>query len=86
MRCQLMENYKIRIVMNDKIGVLNRVTALFSRLQINIKMLTMDNPDCSGNAEVMLGFRCTVENKTLLLGRLEKIHDVLSVEEIKFDL
>ena len=78
-----MEYYKIRIVMNDKVGALNRVTALFSRLQINIKMLTLDNPDCSENAEVTLGFRCTEENKNLLLGRVEKIYDVCSVEEIK---
>ena len=81
-----MEYFEIKIVMNDRVGALNRVTALFSRLQINIKMLTLDNPDCSEKAEILLGFRCTEENKMLLLGRLEKIHDVLSVEEIKFDL
>ena len=78
-----MEYYKIKIVMNDKAGVLNRVTALFSRLQINIKTLTLDNPDYSEAADVLLGFRCTEENKNLLLGRLEKIYDVCSVEELK---
>lgn len=77
-----MEYYKIKIVMSDKAGVLNRVTALFSRLQINIKMLALDNTDYSENADVTFGFQCTEENKKLLLGRLEKIFDVYYVEEM----
>ena len=77
-----MKEYKIKITVKDRYGVLNRITALFSRLQININDLMLDNSDCSDKAYLFFSFMCTEEKEKLLSGRIEKIYDVYSVEKV----
>lgn len=76
-----MEKYFVNITVYNRVGVLYRITALFSRLQINITSLALENGNSEDKAKVILGFSCDSENKKLLVNRLLKIYDVCTVEE-----
>lgn len=77
-----MNRYSISIAVHNRIGVLNRVTAVFRRLQININLLALENADNTEFANIIFGFSCSAENQKLLVDRLEKIYDVCSISEI----
>ncbi len=76
-----MERYCISVTVCNKVGVLNRLTSMFSRLQINIVSLSLLSSDNDDFAEVCFGFNSSAENKKLLVNRLRKIYDVCSVTE-----
>lgn len=77
-----MDRHYINVTVHNRVGVLNRITAMFSRLQINICSLTLTGADTSEEARVEFGFNCDENKKTLLINRLEKFYDVCNVEEI----
>ena len=77
-----MDRYYIKVAVHNRVGVLNRITAMFSRLQINICSLTLAGADCEEEARMEFGFNCDENKKILLLSRLEKLYDVFYVEEL----
>lgn len=77
-----MNRYYIDVTVHNRVGVLNRITAMFSRLQINISSLTLTGADCGEEAKMNFGFNCDENKKSLLVNRLEKLYDVFSVEEL----
>ena len=77
-----MDRYNIKVTVHNRVEVLNRITAMFSRLQINICSLTLAGADCEEEARMEFGFNCDENKKILLLSRLEKLYDVFSVEEL----
>ena len=77
-----MDRYNIKVTVHNGVGVLNRITAMFSRLQINICSLTLAGADCGEVAKMEFGFSCDENEKILLVNRLEKLYDVFSVEEM----
>ena len=78
-----MNRYYIDITLCNKVGVLNRITSIFSRLCINIDSLTLSNAEVGGFAKISFGFSCTPEEKSILVGRVGKVFDVCSIEEIR---
>ena len=77
-----MDRYNIKVTVHNGVGVLNRITAMFSRFQINICSLTLAGADCGEEARMEFGFNCDENKKILLMNRLEKLYDVFSVEEL----
>lgn len=77
-----MNRYYIDVTVHNRVGVLNRITAMFSRLQINISSLTLTGADCGEVAKMNFGLNCDENKKTLLVNRLEKLYDVSYVEEL----
>ena len=77
-----MDRYNIKVTVHNRVGVLNRITAMFSRLQINICSLTLAGADCGEVAKMEFGFSCDENKKILLLSRVEKLYDVFYVEEL----
>lgn len=77
-----MDRYYIKVTVHNRVGVLNRITAMFSRLQINICSLTLAGADCGEEATMEFGFNCDENKKVLLVNRLEKLYDVFCVKEI----
>lgn len=77
-----MNRYYIDVTVHNRVGVLNRITAMFSRLQININSLSLTGADGGEEAKMNFGFNCDENKKTLLVNRLEKLYDVSSVEEL----
>lgn len=80
-----MNRYYIDVTVHNRVGVLNRITAMFSRLQINISSLELTGADCGEVARMSFGFNCDENQKTLLVNRLEKLYDVSAVEELDND-
>ncbi len=78
----LMNRYYIKMTVHNRTGVLNRITAMFSRLQINICTLTLAGADSGKEATMEFGFSCDESKKTLLVSRLKKLYDIRKVEEI----
>ena len=78
-----MNRYYIDVTVRNKAGVLNRITSIFSRLYINIDSLTLSNAEVGDYAKISFGFRCTPEENSILVGRVGKILDVCSIEEIR---
>ena len=77
-----MDRYYIKVTVHNGVGVLNRITAMFSRLQINICSLTLSGADCGEKATMEFGFNCDENKKVLLVKRLKKLYDIFSVEEL----
>ena len=77
-----MNRYYIDVTVHNRVGVLNRITAMFSRFQINISSLELTGADRGEEARMKFGFNCDEDKKTLLVNRLEKLYDVSSVEEL----
>ena len=77
-----MNRYYINVTVHNRVGVLNRITAVFSRLQINISSLTLVDADTGEEAKMEFGFNCDENKKHLLMNRQEKLYDVFSVEEL----
>lgn len=76
------DRYYISVAVHNRVGVLGRITAMFSRLQINICSLTLAGADCGEEARMEFGFNCDENKKLLLMNRLAKLYDVCGVEEI----
>lgn len=76
-----MDRYYIDVTVHNRVGVLNRISAMFSRLQINISSLTLTGADTGEEAKMTFGFNCDEDKKLLLMNRLEKLYGVFSVEE-----
>ena len=76
-----MNRYYIDVTVHNRVGVLNRITAMFSKLQINISSLTLTGAEFGEVAKMNFGFNCDENKKALLVNRLEKLYDVFSVEE-----
>ena len=77
-----MNRYYIDVTVRNKSGVLNRITSIFSRLSINIHSLALSDADAEEFAKISFGFSCTAEESSILVGRIEKVFDVCSIEVI----
>ena len=75
-----MNRYYIDVTVRNKVGVLNRITSIFSRLCINIDSLTLSDADAGDITKISFGFSCTPEEKSILVGRIGKVFDVCGVE------
>ena len=77
-----MNRYYIDVTVCNKTGVLNRITSIFSRLSINIHSLALSGADGGEFAKISFGYSCTPKENSILVGIIEKVYDVCSVEAI----
>ena len=77
-----MNRYYIDVTVRNKAGVLNRITSIFSRLRINIYSLDLSDADSGEFAKISFGYSCTPKENSILIGIIEKVYDVCTVEEI----
>ncbi|MEE1049996.1 MAG: acetolactate synthase small subunit [Clostridia bacterium] len=77
-----MSRYYIDVTVHNKAGVLNRITSIFSRLCINISYLTLSDAESGDFAKISFGYNCTPKENSILIGIIEKVYDVCSVEEV----
>jgi len=69
--------YSISIFTEDKIGILNRITILFTRRRYNIESLTVSESEVPGVARYTITFISTKDRVEKLVKQIEKQVDVL---------
>ena len=77
-----MDRYYIDVTVRNKAGVLNRITSIFSRLCININSLDLSGAEGGEFAKISFGYSCNPKENSILVGRIVKVFDVCSIEEI----
>ena len=73
------QEYIITIFSEDHIGLLSRITIVFTRRKINIDSLTVSESAISGVFKFTIVIRDTAERVQKVVGQLEKVVDVLKV-------
>ena len=73
------QEYIITVFSEDHIGLLSRITIIFTRRKINIDSLTVSESAISGVFKFTIVIRETVERVEKVVGQLEKVVDVLKV-------
>lgn len=77
-----MTRYTIAVLVNNKYGVLNRVTSMFRRRQFNICALTVSETESKEYSRITVVFDGEEAYKTQLIRQLYKLHDVCFIREL----
>ncbi len=80
-----MQRYSIAILVNNRFGVLNRVTSMFRRRQFNINTLTVSETESSDYSRITVLFEGEAQTKNQLIDQLYKLPDVVSIKEFAPD-
>jgi acetolactate synthase I/III small subunit len=73
-----MENiYTISIFTENKIGILNRITIIFTRRHLNIDSITASESEVKGVYRYTIVLTCTNEQVKKVVAQIEKLVDVL---------
>ncbi|MBV5348222.1 acetolactate synthase small subunit [bacterium] len=73
------QEYIITVFSEDHIGLLSRITIVFTRRKINIDSLTVSESAISGVFKFTIVIRETSDRVAKVVGQLEKIVDVMKV-------
>lgn len=73
------QEYNITIFSENHIGLLNRITIIFTRRKINIESLTVSKSAIAGVFKFTVVIHETTERVQKVVGQLEKVVDVLKV-------
>lgn len=73
------QEYIITVFSEDHIGLLSRITIIFTRRKINIDSLTVSESAIAGVFKFTIVIRDTAERVQKVVGQLEKVVDVLKV-------
>jgi acetolactate synthase-1/3 small subunit len=73
------QEYIITVFSEDHIGLLSRITIIFTRRKINIDSLTVSESAIAGVFKFTIVIRETAERVQKVVGQLEKVVDVLKV-------
>ena len=73
------QEYIITVFSEDHIGLLSRITIVFTRRKINIDSLTVSESAIAGVFKFTIVIRETADRVEKVVGQLEKIVDVLKV-------
>lgn len=76
-----MRRYIVAVLVNNKFGVLNRVTSMFRRRQFNINTLTVSETESKECSRITVTFDGEENSEQQLVNQLYKLPDVISVEE-----
>ncbi|MBQ8921459.1 MAG: acetolactate synthase small subunit [Oscillospiraceae bacterium] len=76
-----MNRYTVAVLVNNKFGVLNRVTSMFRRRQFNINALTVSETETSALSRITVVFSGEDQAKQQLINQLYKLPDVCSIKE-----
>lgn len=80
-----MSRYTVAVLVNNRFGVLNRVTALFRRRQFNISALTVSETETTELSRITVVFDGEDNAKQQLVNQLYKLPDVCSIKEFNDD-
>ncbi|MGN1048891.1 MAG: acetolactate synthase small subunit [Eubacteriales bacterium] len=80
-----MERYTVAVLVNNKFGVLNRVTSMFRRRQFNIDSLTVSETESNDFSRITVTFNSGEVDKQQLINQLYKLPDVCSIQELNKD-
>ncbi|HHU84876.1 MAG TPA: acetolactate synthase small subunit [Clostridiales bacterium] len=80
-----MNRYTVAVLVNNKFGVLNRVTSMFRRRQFNISALTVSETETSELSRITVVFDGEEDAKQQLINQLYKLPDVCSIKEFGDD-
>ena len=78
-----MKRFTVAILVNNQIGVLNRVTSMFRRRQFNISSLTVSETESTKYSRITIQSEGEDETKHQLINQLYKLPDVCSVAELQ---
>lgn len=77
-----MTRYTVAVLVNNKSGVLNRVTSMFRRRQFNISALTVSETESNKFSRITVVFDGDESSKQQLINQLYKLVDVYSISEL----
>ena len=77
-----MKSFTVAILVNNRFGVLNRVTSMFRRRQFNISALTVSETESAELSRITVLFDGEDNTKRQLVDQLYKLPDVCSITEI----
>ena len=80
-----MNRYTVAVLVQNKFGVLNRVTSMFRRRQFNISALTVSETESSELSRITVVFSGEGIAKQQLINQLYKLPDVYSIKELNED-
>jgi len=79
MNTEAKKQYTISVFTEDKIGLLNRITIIFTRRKINVESLTVSESETKGIFRFTIVIELEPSNIEKLRGQLEKQVEVLKV-------
>ncbi len=77
-----LNRYTMAVLVNNRFGVLNRVTSMFRRRQFNIAALTVSETETPAFSRITVVFDGDEGNKEQLKNQLYKLPDVCSLREL----
>jgi acetolactate synthase-1/3 small subunit len=77
-----MKRFTIAILVNNQLGVVNRVTSMFRRRQFNIHSLTVSETETMDYSRITIQSEGDDVVKQQLINQLYKLPDVCSVKEL----
>lgn len=80
-----MNRYTVAVLVNNRFGVLNRVTSMFRRRQFNIRALTVSETETKELSRITVVFDGEEIAKQQLVNQLYKLPDVCSIKEFNED-
>ena len=80
-----MNRHTVAVLVQNKFGVLNRVTSMFRRRQFNISALTVSETESSELSRITVVFSGEDIAKQQLINQLYKLPDVYSIKELTED-
>jgi len=73
----LPKEYTLSIFTENKIGLLNRITIIFTRRHVNIESITASESEVEGVYRYTIVIRCTREKAIKVVNQIEKLVEVL---------
>lgn len=80
-----MSRHTVAVLVNNRFGVLNRVTSMFRRRQFNISALTVSETETAELSRITVVFDGEDAAKGQLVNQLYKLPDVCSIKEFSED-
>jgi len=74
------ETYTVTVFSENHIGLLNRITIIFTRRHINIESLTVSSTEIRGIHRFTIVIEQTEEEVIKVVSQIEKLPDVLRAE------
>ena len=77
--------FVIAVYVDNKFGVLTRVTSMFTRRGFNIDALTVGETECSDYSRITISLSGDGYAREQLINQLKKLHNVKKVDVLKED-
>ena len=77
-----MNRFTVAILVNNQLGVVNRVTSMFRRRQFNIHSLTVSETETTDYSRITIQSEGDDVVKQQLINQLYKLPDVCSIKEL----